>query len=66
MLVASSAFAAAAAAQARALGADVRWVTVPHPIQNRTDGELRALADAAIAAITGALTGDFGGSPTAP
>jgi hypothetical protein len=48
VLVASSEFVAAAAAQAAALGFAAARVFVPHPIQDRTDDELRALADAAI------------------
>jgi len=48
VLVASSEFVAAAAAQARALGFDAARVFVPHPIQDRTDDEMRALADAAL------------------
>jgi len=49
VLVASSVFAQAAEAQAEALGApDARRVFVAHPIQDRSDDELRALADAAV------------------
>jgi uncharacterized protein (DUF362 family) len=48
VFVASAEFVAAAAAQARALGFDPARVFVPHPIQDRTDDELRALADAAL------------------
>jgi hypothetical protein len=48
VFVASSEFVAAAEAQARALGGDVARVFVPHPIQDRTNDEMRALADAAI------------------
>jgi uncharacterized protein (DUF362 family) len=48
VFVASTEFVAAAAAQARALGFDPARVFVPHPIQDRTDDELRALADAAV------------------
>jgi hypothetical protein len=45
VLVASSVFADAATEQAAALGApDARRVLVPHPIQDRTDDELRAMA----------------------
>ena len=56
VLVASSVFAGAAAEQAAALGApDVRRVLVPHPIQDRTDDEMRALADAAVEEILEAL-----------
>jgi hypothetical protein len=48
VMVASSEFADASAAQAAALGADPARLFVPHPIQDRTDAELRALADAAV------------------
>lgn len=47
VFVASTEFVAAAAAQTRALGFDAARVFVPHPIQDRTDDEMRALADAA-------------------
>ena len=56
VFVASTEFVDAAASQARALGADPARVFVPHPIQDRTDDELRALADDAIDAIVTALT----------
>ena len=52
----SSEFVDAAAAQAEALGADPARVFVPHPIQDRTDDEMRALADAAFAEILAAVT----------
>ena len=55
VFVASSEFVDAADAQARALGADPARVFVQHPIQDRTDDELRALADHAIAAIVAAV-----------
>jgi hypothetical protein len=48
VFVASTAFVAAASAQANALGSDPARVFVPHPIQDRSDDEMRALADAAI------------------
>jgi alkanesulfonate monooxygenase SsuD/methylene tetrahydromethanopterin reductase-like flavin-dependent oxidoreductase (luciferase family) len=48
VFLASTEFVAAAAAQASALGASPAHVFVPHPIQDRTDDELRALADAAV------------------
>lgn len=48
VFLASTEFVAAAQAQARALGFDAARVFVPHPIQDRTDDELRALADAAV------------------
>jgi hypothetical protein len=45
VMVASDQFVQAAEIQARALGADPARVFVPHPIQDRTDDEVRALAD---------------------
>ena len=57
VFVASTEFVDAAAAQVRSIGLDVRRVFVPHPIQDRTDDELRALADAAVDEILAALTG---------
>ena len=56
VFVASSEFVEAADAQARALGADPARVFVPHPIQDRTDDELRTLADDAVDAIVAAVT----------
>ena len=56
MYVASSEFVDAAAAQARAFGFEPAVVFVPHPIQDRTDAELRALADGAVDEIVAALT----------
>ena len=57
VFIASSEFVAAAEAQARALGLDAAGVFVPHPIQDRTDDEMRALADAAVDEILAALRG---------
>ena len=58
MFVASSEFNVAAATQAKALGFDdVARVFVPHPIQDRTDDEMRALADAAFDEIVRSLEG---------
>ena len=56
VFVASSEFDEAAKAQAHALGVTPRWVLVPHPIQDRTDDEMRALADGAVEQILNALT----------
>ena len=56
MFVASEPFSEAAEAQARALGLDVARVFVAHPIQDRTDDEMRSLADEALGALTWALT----------
>ncbi len=56
VFVASSEFVDAAAAQAKALGFDAARVFVAHPIQDRTDDEMRALADAALDEVVAALT----------
>jgi alkanesulfonate monooxygenase SsuD/methylene tetrahydromethanopterin reductase-like flavin-dependent oxidoreductase (luciferase family) len=56
VFIASSEFDEAARAQAVALGVTPRWVLVPHPIQDRTDEEMRALADGAVLQILNALT----------
>jgi alkanesulfonate monooxygenase SsuD/methylene tetrahydromethanopterin reductase-like flavin-dependent oxidoreductase (luciferase family) len=55
VFVASSEFIDAADAQAASLGADPARVFVPHPIQDRTDEELRDLADAAVDEIVSHL-----------
>jgi hypothetical protein len=55
VFVASTEFIEAAEAQSHALGADPARVFVAHPIQDRTDDELRALADVAFAEILEAL-----------
>ena len=57
VLVASDAFAQAAAEQVQLLGQPrLAYALAPHPIQDRTDDELRAMAaelvDAAVAAIS--------------
>ena len=57
MFVASAEFVDAAVAQSTALGfTSVARVFTPHPIQDRTDDEMRALADAAVDDIVAALT----------
>jgi hypothetical protein len=57
VFVASTEFVDAAEAQAKALGfAEVASVFVAHPIQDRTDDELRALAEDAFDGILGAIT----------
>jgi len=53
--VASTEFVQAAAAQATSLGIDPAMVFVAHPIQDRTDDDLRALADAALPGILARL-----------
>jgi hypothetical protein len=46
----------AAAVQSKALGYEPTIVWVPHPIQDRTDAELRALADRYLDEIVRRLT----------
>ena len=56
MFVASSEFVTAAISQSEALGfPDVARVFVGHPIQDRTDAEMIALADAAFPEILAAI-----------
>jgi hypothetical protein len=55
VFVASTEFTEAAAAQSRSLGFPAAAVFVPHPIQDRTDQEIRDLADAALDAIIAAV-----------
>jgi hypothetical protein len=43
--VATEEFIEGARAQAKSLGTDPALVFIPHPVQDRTDAELRALAD---------------------
>lgn len=56
LFVASTAFIDAAAAQSAALGFAPEAVFVPHPIQDRTDDEVRAIADGVMATILAKLT----------
>jgi hypothetical protein len=55
VFVASTEFVTAAATQARALGVDPARVFVPHPIQDRTDDEMKALAETAVGEVLAAL-----------
>ena len=56
--IASSAFEDAAETQAQALGmADAKCVFVPHPIQDATDEEMQAKADACVEEVIAALAG---------
>ena len=57
VFLASTEFIDAAEAQAVALGFPAARVFVPHPIQDRTDDELRALADASVDAVVAAVAG---------
>ena len=56
VFVASTEFVDAADAQAAALGFDPARVFVAHPIQDRTDEEMAALAEGAVDEILAALT----------
>ncbi len=56
VFLASTEFIDAAETQALALGFPAARVFVPHPIQDRTDDEMRALADAAIDEVLAAVT----------
>lgn len=55
VMVASDQFVDAARIQARALGADPARVFVPHPIQDRTDDEIQALADVVVESLRASL-----------
>ena len=55
--IATTEFIDAAAAQGEALGFDPAMIFVPHPIQDRTDDEMREIADAAVDALIAKLTG---------
>jgi len=57
VFVASNVFVEAAETQATALGVPVARYFVAHPIQDRTDEEMVALADAAIDGLVALLTG---------
>lgn len=54
--MATTEFVDAAAAQAKSLAYDPAVIFVPHPIQDRTDDELREIADAAFEKIVARLT----------
>jgi hypothetical protein len=59
VFVASAQFVDAAIAQSQALGfPTAARVFTPHPIQDRTDEEIVAYADAALAEILAAITAD--------
>ncbi len=56
VFVASSPFVDAAEVQAERLGFDAARVFVEHPIQDRTDDEMYAIADAAVDELVSLLT----------
>lgn len=56
VFVATEPFASARSAQADALGIDPAVVWLPHPIQDRTDDEMRQLARDSVDAVVAAIT----------
>ncbi|MCS5637754.1 MAG: hypothetical protein NZ990_14635 [Myxococcota bacterium] len=58
VFIASSVFEAPARGQAESLGVDPAGVYVPHPIQDRTDEEMIALAESAFEEILGQLVSE--------
>ena len=56
VFLASQAFAEAARLQGEALGFPAPCVLVPHPVQDRTDDELRATAEQVYPDVVAALT----------
>jgi hypothetical protein len=57
VFVASDPFVTAAEAQSKALGFDPARLFVEHPIQDRTDDEMRALADQAVDQLISSISG---------
>ena len=57
VFVASDPFVSAAEAQSKALGFDPARLFVEHPIQDRTDDEMRALADQAVDTLIASISG---------
>ena len=60
VFAASREFTTAAQAQSEALGFPAAAVFVDHPVQDRSDEEMRALADAALPALLAALSATTG------
>jgi len=56
VMIATEAFREAAKAQVKQLGFEPAIVWIPHPVQNRTDDELRMLADEVYPQIIGAIS----------
>jgi len=63
VIVATTAFQQAAAVQSQSLGYDPAIVWVPHPVQDRTDAELHAMAEAALPGVLAAIRGDCSRGP---
>ncbi|MBF44320.1 MAG: hypothetical protein MK196_05850 [Acidimicrobiales bacterium] len=58
VVVASDPFRDAVTAQSRALGLDVATAFTPHPVQDRTDAEMHAMADDVVGSVVAAITAD--------
>ena len=58
--MATTEFIEAAAVQSKGLGTDPAYVFVPHPVQDRTDEELKQLADDHLEAILKLLVRETG------
>ena len=58
--MATTEFIEAAAVQSKGLGTDPAYVFVPHPVQDRTDDELKQLADDHLEAILKLLVRETG------
>ena len=56
VFLASAAFAEPARAQGAALGFPAPYVLVPHPVQDRTDDEVRAAVEGAYREVVAAVT----------
>ena len=56
VVVASDPFRDAAKAQSEALGLDVATAFTPHPVQDRTDAEMHAMADDIVESVIAAIT----------
>jgi len=56
VFLASAAFADASRLQGEALGFPAPYVVVPHPVQDRTDEELTAVAEQVYPAVVAAVT----------
>lgn len=58
VFVASAPFVSAAEAQSEALGFNPARLFVEHPIQDRTDEEMQAIADQAVDQLIASITGE--------
>ncbi len=60
VFLASTVFEDAARMQSATLGFPAPFVLVPHPVQDRTDEEMRTAAEGAYAAVVAAVTAQPG------